>query len=71
TTNFKLLFERLNKTVINTWISTPSFVDICLLDPSFTEKEHPQLVQFILCGEELTKKTAEKLLTAFPSANIY
>lgn len=34
TTNFKLLFERLNKTVINTWISTPSFVDICLLDPS-------------------------------------
>lgn len=71
TTNFKLLFERLNKTVINTWISTPSFVDICLLDPSFTEKEHPQLVQFIFCGEELTKKTAEKLLTAFPSANIY
>ncbi|MEL0453495.1 D-alanine--poly(phosphoribitol) ligase subunit DltA [Lactococcus lactis subsp. lactis] len=71
TTNFKLLFERLNKTVINTWISTPSFVDICLLDPSFTEKEHPQLVQFIFCGEELTKKTAEKLLTAFPSATIY
>ncbi len=63
TTNFKLLFERLNSTVINTWISTPSFVDICLLDPSFTEKEHPNLVQFIFCGEELTKKTAEKLLT--------
>ncbi|AXN65516.1 D-alanine--poly(phosphoribitol) ligase subunit 1 [Lactococcus lactis] len=71
TTNFKLLFERLNSIVINTWISTPSFVDICLLDPSFTEKEHPNLVQFIFCGEELTKKTAEKLLTAFPSATIY
>ena len=71
TTNFKLLFERLNSTVINTLISTPSFVDICLLDPSFTEKEHPNLVQFIFCGEELTKKTAEKLLTAFPSATIY
>ncbi|AYG00359.1 D-alanine--poly(phosphoribitol) ligase subunit DltA [Lactococcus allomyrinae] len=71
TTNFKLLFERLNSTVINTWISTPSFVDICLLDSSFVEKNHPHLQQFIFCGEELTVKTAEKLLTAFPSASIF
>ena len=71
TTNFKLLFERLNSTTINTWISTPSFVDICLLDPSFTAEKHPNLTQFIFCGEELTVKTAEKLLKAFPSANIY
>lgn len=35
TTNFKRLFERTNNSEINTWISTPSFVDICLLDPSF------------------------------------
>lgn len=71
TTNFKLLFERLNSTTINTWVSTPSFADICLLDPSFTEKNHPELKQFIFCGEELTVKTAEKLLTAFPSASIF
>jgi len=71
TTNFKLLFERLNHTVINTWVSTPSFVDICLLDPSFTETQHPDLRQFIFCGEELTHKTAEKLLKAFPTAAVY
>lgn len=71
TTNFKLLFERLNSTIINTWISTPSFVDICLLDPSFTQDEHPELRQFIFCGEELTHKTAEKLLKAFPNATVY
>lgn len=71
TTNFKLLFERLNSTQINTWISTPSFVDICLLDPSFVAAKHPQLLQFIFCGEELTHRTAERLLKAFPDATIY
>ncbi|MFC4653314.1 D-alanine--poly(phosphoribitol) ligase subunit DltA [Lactococcus nasutitermitis] len=71
TINFKLLFERLNRSVINTWISTPSFVDICLLDPSFVAEKHPELTQFIFCGEELTHKTAQKLLAAFPEAAIY
>ena len=71
TMNFKLLFERLNRSEINTWISTPSFVDICLLDRSFVEENHPTLQQFIFCGEELTVKTAEKLLQAFPHAQIY
>ncbi|MDR1521567.1 MAG: D-alanine--poly(phosphoribitol) ligase subunit DltA [Streptococcaceae bacterium] len=66
TSNFKYLFERLNTTEINTWISTPSFVDICLLDPSFTQEKHPKLEQFIFCGEELTVKTAKKLLEKFP-----
>ena len=71
TTNFKHLFERLNRTKLSTWISTPSFVDICLMDPSFTEAQHPDLKQFIFCGEELTHKTAEKLLAAFPNAAVY
>jgi D-alanine--poly(phosphoribitol) ligase subunit 1 len=71
TINFKHLFERLNSTVINTWVSTPSFLDICLLEPSFKEATHPELKQFIFCGEELTVKTAHKLLTAFPSASIF
>lgn len=71
TNNFKLLFERLNSTEINTWISTPSFVDICLLDPSFVQEQHPGLQQFIFCGEELTVKTAKKLLKAFPDVAIF
>ncbi|MDR2834091.1 MAG: D-alanine--poly(phosphoribitol) ligase subunit DltA, partial [Streptococcaceae bacterium] len=70
-TNFKHLFERLNSKPINTWISTPSFVDICLLDPSFIQERHPEMVQFIFCGEELTHKTAEKLLAKFPDAVVY
>lgn len=71
TTNFKRLFERINNSEINTWISTPSFVDICLLDPSFVAEKHPELQQFIFCGEELTVKTAKKLLERFPNAAVY
>ncbi|MDR0614906.1 MAG: D-alanine--poly(phosphoribitol) ligase subunit DltA [Lactobacillales bacterium] len=71
TTNFKYLFARLNNTEINTWISTPSFVDICLLDPSFVQKRHRKLEQFIFCGEELTIKTAQKLLECFPEATVW
>jgi D-alanine--poly(phosphoribitol) ligase subunit 1 len=71
TSNFKKLFERLNTTEINTWISTPSFVDICLLDPSFTEKNHPKLEQFIFCGEELTVRVAGKLLEKFPNSVVW
>ncbi|MDR0690697.1 MAG: D-alanine--poly(phosphoribitol) ligase subunit DltA [Streptococcaceae bacterium] len=71
TTNFKYLFERLNTTEINTWISTPSFVEICLLDPSFVQEKHRKLEQFIFCGEELTVKTAKKLLEKFPKAMVW
>lgn len=71
TTNFKLLFNRLNRSNINTWISTPSFVEICLLDPSFIQDNHPDLKQFIFCGEELTVKTAGKLLKAFPDSKLF
>ncbi|WP_270316655.1 D-alanine--poly(phosphoribitol) ligase subunit DltA [Lactococcus petauri] len=71
TTNFKKLFERLNSSTINTWVSTPSFIEICLLDPSFVEENHPDLQQFIFCGEELTHKIASKLLDKFPHAKVW
>ncbi|MDR1018846.1 MAG: D-alanine--poly(phosphoribitol) ligase subunit DltA [Lachnospiraceae bacterium] len=69
--NFKLLFERLNSSEINTWVSTPSFVDICLLDPSFTAANHSGLKQFIFCGEKLEASTAKKLLDKFPEASVW
>ncbi len=71
TTNFKKLFERLNTSTINTWVSTPSFIEICLLDPSFVEKNHKELQQFIFCGEELPHKTAAKLIDKFPHAKVW
>ncbi len=71
TDNFIVLFTTLPSLPVNVWISTPSFADICLLEPSFDEKHYPELKTFMFCGEELSHKTAENLRVKFPSARIF
>ncbi len=69
--DFKQLFLTLAHLDIDVWVSTPSFMDICLMEPSFDEQHVPELTTFLFCGEELTKKTAHELLNRFPHAKIY
>lgn len=71
TDNFKQLFATLPQLKLNEWVSTPSFIEICLLDPNFNQKNYPTLNRFLFCGEELTVKTASKLQAQFPDAEIY
>lgn len=71
TDNFKLLFEKLPTLNLNVWVSTPSFVEICLLEKNFNEKYLPQLKTFLFCGEEFPVATAKKLQAAFPTARIF
>lgn len=71
TDNFKLLFSRLGDLRVNEWVSTPSFVEMALLDPSFDEHHHPELTHFLFCGEELTHSTAATLLKRFPQAQVF
>ena len=71
TDNFKELFATLPKLSLDEWVSTPSFMDICLMQPTFDEKHLPQLKSFLFCGEELTHKTAATLKQRFPSAQIF
>ncbi|WP_035144584.1 D-alanine--poly(phosphoribitol) ligase subunit DltA [Latilactobacillus sakei] len=71
TDNFKTLFEVLPTLKVNEWVSTPSFVEICLLAPTFDSEHYPELREFVFCGEELTHQTAEKLLERFPSAKVF
>ncbi|GAF39875.1 D-alanine--poly(phosphoribitol) ligase subunit 1 [Agrilactobacillus composti DSM 18527 = JCM 14202] len=71
TDNFKDLFAALPNLKVNEWVSTPSFVEICLLEPSFAQAKYPDLTRFLFCGEELTQKTARELLKRFPDAEIY
>ncbi|EUJ39553.1 D-alanine--poly(phosphoribitol) ligase subunit DltA [Brochothrix campestris] len=71
TTNFKLLFETLPTLEVSVWVSTPSFMDICLMDAQFVQEQYPQLTHFFFCGEELTVKTAQKLQERFPTARIF
>ncbi len=61
------IFE-LNK--INLAVMTPTFARFCLLDKSFNHNNLPNLKSLFLCGETLDKKTAQKLLNAFPSLSL-
>ncbi|MYV18003.1 D-alanine--poly(phosphoribitol) ligase subunit DltA [Furfurilactobacillus milii] len=71
TDNFKQLFETLPTMNLNVFVSTPSFADICLLEPTFDEQHLPDLSHFLFCGEELTVSTAKNLRTRFPHAHIF
>lgn len=65
------LFERLKSSNATIWVSTPSFVEMCLADPSFNESLLPGMRTFLFCGETLTNRTAERLIEGFPKAEVY
>lgn len=71
TDDFKQLFEVLPTMNLNVFVSTPSFADICLLEPTFDEAHLPDLSHFLFCGEELTVSTAKNLRERFPHARIF
>lgn len=68
--NYKKLFESLEKSNVNIWVSTPSFAEMCMADKSFNHELLSNLKQFIFCGEVLSDSTVEKLMVRFPNAVI-
>lgn len=65
------LFVALKESTPDVWVSTPSFVDVCLAEKeSFNSDVLPNLNTFLFCGETLTNKTASSLLERFPAAKI-
>ncbi|NLD19878.1 MAG: D-alanine--poly(phosphoribitol) ligase subunit DltA [Clostridiales bacterium] len=64
------LFSSLRASGITTWVSTPSFADLCLSDPAFCSKLMPDIEQFLFCGETLKPGTAETLMNRFPHAQV-
>lgn len=71
TENLGQLFKTLPQLKFNVWISTPSFVEMSFLDPTFDAKHHPELTHFLFCGEELSHKTAKMLKMKFPDSHIF
>ncbi|MDW4253018.1 D-alanine--poly(phosphoribitol) ligase subunit DltA [Staphylococcus saprophyticus] len=67
----KLLNQMLEATRINVWVSTPSFMEMCLMLPNLSENQYDSLKEFFFCGEILPHRTAKTLLQRFPSAYIY
>ena len=68
--DFNEIFEQLSKSHSNIMISTPSFVDLLLLDKSFGKELMPNLQIILFCGEKLLKSTINKLYARFDNIKI-
>lgn len=67
----KFLFEALQQSNTQVWTSTPSFVQMCLMDPSFSQGLLPELKVFLFCGEILPVSICRQLMERFPNAKIF
>jgi D-alanine--poly(phosphoribitol) ligase subunit 1 len=69
--NPKMLYRALAGSNITTWVSTPSFAQMCLAEETFRDAMLPHLRRFLFCGETLTPRTAAHLLERFPGAEVW
>lgn len=69
--NLKSLYQALAASSVTTWVSTPSFAQMCLIERTFTAQMLPRLRRFLFCGETLAPETASQLLERFPEATVW
>ncbi len=69
--NTRRLYQLLGGSAVTTWVSTPSFAQMCLVEPSFNRGMLPQLRRFLFCGETLAPEIAALLLDRFPDAEVW
>jgi D-alanine--poly(phosphoribitol) ligase subunit 1 len=69
--NPKDLYRALANSGITTWVSTPSFAQMCLVEEKFSEAMLPCARRFLFCGETLTPQTGADLLKRFPKAQVW
>ena len=69
--NPKKLYSALASSGVTTWVSTPSFAQMCLVEDNFAEAMLPRVRQFLFCGETLAPQTAAQLLARFPQAQVW
>ncbi|WP_298836087.1 D-alanine--poly(phosphoribitol) ligase subunit DltA [Clostridium sp.] len=68
--NLPELFMNFKSSKITTWVSTPSFAEMCLQSDQFNESLLPQLRQMLFCGETLSKQCVEKIFDRFHEIKI-
>jgi D-alanine--poly(phosphoribitol) ligase subunit 1 len=69
--NPKELYRALTSSGVTTWVSTPSFAQMCLVEERFSEAMLPRVRRFLFCGETLTPQTTAHLLKRFPRAEVW
>lgn len=65
------LFDALSGSGATTWISTPSFAQLCLVERTFGQAMMPRLERMLFCGEILPPAVASALLARFPDAEVW
>jgi D-alanine--poly(phosphoribitol) ligase subunit 1 len=69
--NPQQLFSSLATSEITTWVSTPSFAQLCLAERSFGRSMLPRVERFLFCGEALSADTAAQLLDRFDGVDVW
>ena len=70
-TNPKKLYAAFGRSAITSWVSTPSFAQMCLVERGFARAMLPEVRRFLFCGETLAPETASQLLDRFPDAEVW
>lgn len=63
-------FASLHESDLTFWVSTPSFAEMCLHDPSFSRELLPHVHTFFFVGETLKNETAGMLLDRFDGCTV-
>ncbi len=69
--NPKQMYQLLAASELTAWVSTPSFAQMCLVEPTFNQGMLPLLKRFLFCGETLAPEVASQLLDRFPAAEVW
>jgi D-alanine--poly(phosphoribitol) ligase subunit 1 len=69
--NPRQLFESLGASGVTTWVSTPSFAQLCLAEKRFDASLMPSVRRFLFCGETLPPAVAGQLLDRFPTSEVW
>src|SRR5579884_348576 len=69
--NPRELYRALASSGVTTWVSTPSFAQMCLVEEKFDQTMLSGVRRFLFCGETLAPQTAAQLLKRFPRAEVW
>jgi D-alanine--poly(phosphoribitol) ligase subunit 1 len=70
-TNPKMLYRAFGNCGATTWVSTPAFAQMCLVEAKFSGEMLPRIRRFLFCGDTLSPQTAARLLERFPEAEVW
>ncbi len=68
--DYTQIFTQLSQEHIRVAVMTPTCMNLCLTEPTFTAENYPDLRCVYFCGERLEKRTAATLLRRFPGIAI-